>query len=64
MDLVDLEDILAIFRPLPRIVEVPKIIEKTVESVVTLPHIVDLESKTTDVIGLKKHTIAKDQKGV
>jgi len=64
MDLVDLDDILAVFRPLPRIVEVPKYVEKVVESIVPIPHRFELHHKTADVTGLQKQVIAQDSVGV
>lgn len=64
MDLVDLDDILAVFRPLPRIVEVPKVVEKVVESIVPIPHRFELHHKTADVTGLQKQVIAQDSIGV
>ena len=64
MDLVDLDDILAVFRPLPKIVEVPKVVEKVVESIVPIPHRFELHHKTADVTGLQKQVIAQDSIGV
>lgn len=64
MDLVDLDDLLAVFRPLPKIVEVPKVIEKVVESIVPIPHRFELHHKTADVTGLQKQVIAQDSVGV
>ena len=64
MDLVDLDDILSVFRPLPRIIEVPKVIEKVVESIVPIPHRFELHHRTADVTGLQKQVIAQDSFGV
>ena len=37
MDLVDYEAIIALFRPLPRVVEVPKVVERVVDQYITVP---------------------------
>jgi hypothetical protein len=37
MDLVDVDDILKVYRAVPKIVEVPKIIEKVVDNIVRVP---------------------------
>jgi hypothetical protein len=34
---VDIDSILALFRSVPRVVEVPKYIEKVVDNIVTIP---------------------------
>lgn len=42
--IISVEDILAIFRSIPRIVEVEKIVEKIVERVIEVPHIINIEN--------------------
>jgi hypothetical protein len=37
MDIVDVDDILKVYRAVPRIVEVPKIVEKVVDNIVRVP---------------------------
>lgn len=37
MDLVDVEDILKVYRSNPKIVEVPKIVERVVDNIVRVP---------------------------
>ena len=50
MDLVDVNEILAIFRVVPKIVEVEKIIEKVVEKVVEVPQVVPVEKIVEKVV--------------
>ena len=40
LDVFDIDDFLKVYRPVPRVVEVPKIIEKIVERIVEIPKIV------------------------
>lgn len=37
VDLVDIDAILKLFRSVPKVVEVPKYVEKVVDSIVTIP---------------------------
>lgn len=37
MDVVDVDDILKVYRSVPRIVEVPKVVEKVVDNIVRVP---------------------------
>jgi hypothetical protein len=50
MDVVDVDDILKVFRVVPKIVEVEKIIEKVVEKVVEVPQVVPVEKVVEKVI--------------
>jgi hypothetical protein len=43
MDIVNVDDILKVFRVVPKIVEVEKIVEKIVERIVEVPQIVPVE---------------------
>lgn len=40
MDVVDIDDILKVYRTVPKIVEVEKIVEKVVEKIVEVPKLV------------------------
>ena len=54
MDVVDVDDILRVYRVVPKIVEVQKIVEQTVEKLVPVPHFVTIESRHTDVVPVKQ----------
>ena len=54
MDAVDLEAILALFRPVPRVVEVPKLVEKVVDNIVTIPERFVLNQKTAEVVPMTR----------
>lgn len=43
MGVVDVDDILKVFRVVPKIVEVEKIVEKVVDRVVEVPQVVPIE---------------------
>jgi len=43
MDIVNVDDILKVFRVVPKIVEVEKIVEKIVDRIVEVPQIVPVE---------------------
>lgn len=43
MDIVNVDDILKIFRVVPKIVEVEKIVEKIVDRVIEVPQVVPVE---------------------
>lgn len=40
MDVVDIDDILKVYRTVPKIVEVEKVVEKIVEKIVEVPKLV------------------------
>lgn len=42
MDFVNVDDILKVYRTVPKVVEVPKIIEKVVDNVVRVPQKIEL----------------------
>jgi hypothetical protein len=50
MGIVDVDDILKVFRIVPKIVEVEKIIEKVAERVVEVPQVVPVEKVVEKVI--------------
>lgn len=54
MGVVDVDDILKVFRVVPKIVEVDKIIEKVVEKVVEVPQVVIVEKVVEKVIEVPK----------
>lgn len=45
MDVVDVDDILKVYRTVPKIVEVEKVIEKVVEKIVEVPKLVPTETR-------------------
>lgn len=64
LDMVEIEDILAIFRPVPRVVEVPKFIEKVVSNLVTIPETIVLNQKTASITPISKTEVVQDKYGV
>ena len=64
MDLVDVDDILKVYRPVPKIVEVPKIIEKIVDNIVRVPEKYVLNQLNTEAVGLQKPMMAVDEKAL
>jgi hypothetical protein len=54
MDVVDVDDILKVYRPVPKIVEVPKIIEKVVDNIVRIPEKYTTNQLKTEFISLQK----------
>lgn len=60
MDVVDVDDILRVYRVVPKIVEVERVVEQTVEKIVPVPHFVTIESTKTDVVPLNRVQVVKD----
>jgi hypothetical protein len=60
MDVVDVDDILKVYRPVPKIVEVPKIIEKVVDNIVRIPEKYTTNQSKTEYISLQKPQFATD----
>jgi hypothetical protein len=54
MGVVDVDDILKIFRVVPKIVEVEKIVEKIVERIVEVPQVVTVEKITEKIVEVEK----------
>ncbi len=54
MGVVDVDDILKVFRVVPKIVEVEKIVEKVVEKVVEVPQVIPVEKVVEKVIEVPK----------
>jgi len=50
MGVIDVDDILKVFRVVPKIVEVEKIIEKIVERVVEVPQVIPVEKVVEKII--------------
>jgi hypothetical protein len=63
-ELVDIEDILALFRSVPKVVEVPKYVEKVVDSIVTIPERYVVREKTAEIFPLNKTEVVHDKVGV
>ena len=61
MDLVDIDAILGLFRSAPRVMEVPKYVEKVVDNVVTIPQSVVLDNRTASVASISKTEVVKDR---
>jgi hypothetical protein len=55
MDIVDVDDILKVYRVNAKIVEVEKIVEKIVERIVEVPKIVEVERKVQMPYEVKKY---------
>jgi len=50
MDVVNVDDILKVFRVVPKIVEVEKIVEKIVDRVIEIPQVVPVEKIVEKII--------------
>lgn len=64
MDLVDVDDILKVYRAVPKIVEVPKFIEKVVDNIVRVPEKYTLNQMQSEVVSLQKPFMALDEKAL
>lgn len=54
MDVVNVDDILKVFRVAPKIVEVEKIVEKVVDRVVEVPKVITVEKIVEKIIEVEK----------
>ncbi len=54
MGVVDVDDILKVFRVVPKIVEVEKIVEKVVDRVIEVPQVVPIEKVVEKVVEVEK----------
>jgi hypothetical protein len=54
MGVVDVDDILKVFRVVPKIVEVERIVEKIVDRVVEVPQVVSVERVTEKIVEVQK----------
>lgn len=57
MDVVEVDDILKVFRVTPKIVEVEKIVEKIVETIVEVPKIIEVERVVQTPVEVKKYEV-------
>jgi hypothetical protein len=54
MGVVDVDDILKVFRVVPKIVEVEKIVEKIVDRIVEVPQVVPVEKVIEKIVEVEK----------
>ena len=54
MGVVDVDDILKVFRVVPKIVEVEKIVEKVVDRIVEVPQVVPVEKVIEKIVEVEK----------
>lgn len=54
MGVVDVDDILKVFRVVPKIVEVEKVIEKVVDRIVEVPQVVPVEKVVEKIVEVEK----------
>ena len=54
MGVVEVDDILKIFRVVPKIVEVEKIIEKIVDRIVEVPQVLTVDKITEKIVEVEK----------
>lgn len=59
-DLVDVEDILRVYRVVPKIVEVEKVVEQVVEKIVPVPHFITLERNTIEPVPIRKVEVVQN----
>jgi hypothetical protein len=64
MDIVDVDDILKVYRAVPKIVEVERVVEKVVDNIVRIPEKYTLNQLQTEVIALQKPQMAVDEKAL
>jgi|JI6StandDraft_1071083.scaffolds.fasta_scaffold877244_1 hypothetical protein len=60
MDVVDVEEILRMYRVVPKIVEVEKVVEQVVEKIVPVPHYVTVQVNNTEVVPVNTVQVVKD----
>lgn len=54
MGVVDVDDILKVFRVVPKIVEVEKIVEKIVDRIVEVPQVIPIEKVIEKIVEVEK----------
>ena len=54
MGVVDVDDILKVFRVVPKIVEVEKIIEKIVDRIIEVPQVIPIEKIVEKIVEVPK----------
>ena len=57
IDVVEVDDILRVFRVVPKIVEVEKVVEKVVEKIVEVPKVVAVETSNTIPVESKRFSV-------
>ncbi len=57
MDIVDVDDILKVYRVTPKIVEVEKIVERVVEKIIEVPKIIEVERRVETPVEVKKYEV-------
>ncbi len=57
MDVVDVDDILKVYRVVPKIVEVEKIVEKVVDRLIEVPKVVTIEKKVEVPVEVPKYDV-------
>lgn len=62
MDVVDVDDILKVYRTVPKIVEVQKVVEKVVDNIVRVPEKFMLNNLQSQAVSLQKPNFAADEK--
>ena len=62
MDIVDVDDILKVYRPVARVVEVPKVVEKVVDNIVRVPEKYNVSEYKSNTVALQKPSMAVDEK--
>lgn len=48
--IVNVDDILKVYRAVPKMVEVEKVVEKVVEKIVQVPHFVTIENTKNEIV--------------
>lgn len=64
MDVVNVDDILRVYRSAPKVVEVEKVVEKVVDNIVRVPEKYALNQLETKTQQLQKPFIATDEKAL
>ena len=64
MDVVDVEDILKIYRVVPKIVEVEKVVEKVIEKIVEVPKMIPVESTSSFPVETKRVEVVENVRNV
>ena len=60
VDVIDVDDILRVYRVVPKIVEVEKVVEQVVERIVPVPHYVTVSLNKTEVVPVNTVQVVKD----
>ena len=60
MDVVDVDDILRVYRTVPKIVEVERVKEQIIEKIVPVPHFVTITNNQTDIVPVNTVQVVRD----